>query len=164
MGATARQHFSSSGGGTAARLDRLRRELWALETGLAGEGPAPLPLGIPVIDGALGGGLNCGALHEIATAGETATAAATGFALALAARPSSLRGTARNDESAVSDPLLQEPRLDRRGSRSRRTARSMGPVSMAPASPRAADHGRGGARTRRAVGNGGALRCRGSAW
>jgi protein ImuA len=97
MGATARRHFSSSGGGTAARIDRLRRELWAFETNLAGEGAAPLPLGIPVIDGALGGGLNCGALHEIAAAGEAVTAAAIGFALALAARPASLRGAARND-------------------------------------------------------------------
>jgi protein ImuA len=104
MGATARRHFSSSGGETAARIDRLRRELWALETGLAGEGAAPLPLGIPVIDGALGGGFNCGALHEIAAAGETTTAAATGFVLALAARPVSSRDTARSDESAVSDP------------------------------------------------------------
>jgi protein ImuA len=104
MGATARRHFSSSGGETAARIDRLRRELWGLETGLAGEGAAPLPLGIPVIDGALGGGFNCGALHEIAAAGETTTAAATGFVLALAARPVSSRDAARNDESAVSDP------------------------------------------------------------
>jgi protein ImuA len=104
MGATARRHFSSSGGETAARIDRLRRELWTLETGLAGEGAAPLPLGIPVIDDALGGGFNCGALHEIAAAGETTTAAATGFALALAARPVSLRNAARNDESAVSNP------------------------------------------------------------
>jgi protein ImuA len=48
--------------------------------------------------------LNCGALHEIAAAGETTTAAATGFVLALAARPVSSRDAARNDESAVSDP------------------------------------------------------------
>jgi protein ImuA len=88
----------------AARIDRLRRKLWALEAGLAGECGAPLPLGIPIIDGALGGGLNCGALHEIAATGEAAMAAATGFALALAARPASLRGAARNDERAVSDP------------------------------------------------------------
>ena len=104
MAATAWRHFSSSGGETAARIDRLRRKLWTLETGRAGEGAAPLPLGIPIIDGALGGGLNCGALHEIAATGEAATAAATGFALALAARPVSLRGAARNDESALSDP------------------------------------------------------------
>ena len=43
-------------------------------------------LGIPPIDDVLGGGLVCGALHEIAAARETETAAATGFALALAIR------------------------------------------------------------------------------
>jgi protein ImuA len=105
MGATAGRHFSSSVGGTAAgRIDRLRRKLWALETGLAGECGAPLPLGIPIIDGALGGGLNYGAVHEIAATGETAMAAATGFALAPAARQAPSRGAARNDERAVSDP------------------------------------------------------------
>ena len=68
-------------------IDRLRRQLGAVEaaTGL-GEGAAPLRLGIPPIDGILGGGLGCGVLHEIAAAGETATGAATGFALAVAAR------------------------------------------------------------------------------
>jgi protein ImuA len=101
MAATARRHFSAPGGEAAARIDRLRRELWALEaaTGLAGEGGTPLPLGIPEIDAALGGGLGRGALHEIAATGEAATAAATGFALALA----SLRGTSGNDERGASD-------------------------------------------------------------
>src|SRR5262249_6332527 len=102
----------------AARIDRLRRQLCALEaaTGLAGGCGAPLTLGNPVIDDALGGGLSIGALHEIAAAREAETAAASGFALALAARRTSLRGAppttdlpaigsdarARNDESAVS--------------------------------------------------------------
>ena len=83
MAAAARRLLSSSSGGTAARIDRLRRRLWRLEaaTGLASECGAPLPLGIPAIDGALGGGLCRGALHEIAAAGEAATAAATGFAV-----------------------------------------------------------------------------------
>src|SRR5262249_40792734 len=78
----------------AARLDRLRRQLCALEaaTGLAGDCGAPLTLGNPVIDGALGGGLSAGALNEIAAAREGETAAASGFALALAARRTSLRG------------------------------------------------------------------------
>src|SRR5439155_23274227 len=66
--------------------------------------------------GALGGGLSAGALHEIAAAREAETAAASGFALALAARKASLRGApsilglpaigsearAHNDESAAS--------------------------------------------------------------
>jgi protein ImuA len=108
MAAIARRHFPAPGGEAAARIDRLRRELWALETatGLAGEYGAPLALGIPEIDAALGGGLGRGALHEIAARGEAATAAATGFALALAARlvrPTSLGGAPRDDESVMSD-------------------------------------------------------------
>ncbi|HYZ43829.1 MAG TPA: hypothetical protein VE667_03130, partial [Xanthobacteraceae bacterium] len=106
MAATARRHFSAPGGEAAARIDRLRRELWALEaaTGLAGEGGTPLPLGIPEIDAALGGGLGRGALHEIAATGEAATAAATGFALALAARlTTSLQHASRDSESVASN-------------------------------------------------------------
>jgi protein ImuA len=85
---------SSPAGEPATRIDRLRRQLCALEaaTGLAGDCGAPLALGTPVIDGALGGGLSAGALHEIAAAREAETAAASGFALALAARRTSLRG------------------------------------------------------------------------
>jgi protein ImuA len=108
MAATAQWPFSAPGGEAAARIDRLRRELWALETatGLAGEYGAPLALGIPEIDAALGGGLGRGALHEIAARGEAATAAATGFALALATRlvrPMSLGGAPRDGESVASD-------------------------------------------------------------
>src|SRR5262252_6339681 len=114
MAATARPD-ASSGGEPAARIDRLRRQLCALEaaTGLAGDCGAPLALGHPVIDGALGGGLSAGALHEVAAAREAETAAASGFVLALAARMTSWRGAstaignsydacARNDERAVS--------------------------------------------------------------
>src|SRR5262245_57777756 len=93
MAATARLDFPPAGE-PAARIDRLRRQLCALEaaTGLAGDCGVPLALGNPVIDGALGGGLSAGALHEIAAAREAETAAASGFALALAARRTSLRG------------------------------------------------------------------------
>ena len=112
MEATARLD-ASSGGEPAARIDRLRRQLCALEaaTGLAGDCGAPLALGHPVIDGALGGGLSAGALHEVAAAREAETAVASGFALALATRMASWRGAAignscdaraRNDERAVS--------------------------------------------------------------
>lgn len=75
---------------TATVIDRLRRKLSAAEaaTGLAGC-TAPLTLGIPAIDGTLGGGLGRGTLHEIAAVRESEIAAATGFALALAARNSS---------------------------------------------------------------------------
>jgi protein ImuA len=68
-------------------IERLRQQLNAVEaaTGL-GERAAALRLGIPLIDGILGGGLGGGSLHEVAAARETATGAATGFALAVAAR------------------------------------------------------------------------------
>src|SRR5262249_43886909 len=112
MEATA-QLDASSGGEPAARIDRLRRQLCALEaaTGLAGDCGVPLALGHPVIDGALGGGLSARALHEVAAAREAETAAASGVALALAARMTSWRGAAignscdaraRNGERAVS--------------------------------------------------------------
>ena len=68
---------ASSAATSSALLERLRRTLGAAEasTGLALEGEALLALGIPVIDGALGGGLRCGMLHEIAAAREIETAA-----------------------------------------------------------------------------------------
>jgi protein ImuA len=68
------------------KIERLRRQLRRVESGLEGVPEALLPLGIPVIDDALGGGLPGGALHEIAAARETQIAAATGFALGLATR------------------------------------------------------------------------------
>jgi protein ImuA len=108
MGAPARPGFCSSAGAPAV-LDRLRRELCAAEaaTGLTPDGGAALGLGISAIDGVLGGGLSCGALHEIAAAHETETAAATGFALALAARQAfpSCESAARTGASAVSTPI-----------------------------------------------------------
>jgi protein ImuA len=45
-----------------------------------------LALGLPGVDAALGGGLACGALHELAPAAPAQFGAAAGFALALAAR------------------------------------------------------------------------------
>src|SRR5262249_8654699 len=117
MAATARLDFPPAGE-PAARIDRLRRQLCALEaaTGLAGGCGVPLRLGTPVTAGARGAGRSAAARHEIAAAREAETAAASGFALALAARRTSLRGAppisglpaigsgarARNDESAVS--------------------------------------------------------------
>src|SRR5262249_53327359 len=64
-------------------LARLRQAL-ALESGQSA-GDSRLPLGIPSLDAALGGGLAAKALHEIAAAGEAEIPAATGFALILAA-------------------------------------------------------------------------------
>jgi len=67
-------------------LQQLRQRLQALQktAGLESDHGA-LPLGIAPIDAALGGGLARGALHEIAAASEAHLAAATGFALGLAA-------------------------------------------------------------------------------
>src|SRR5215469_5441496 len=106
MEATA-QLDASSGGEPAARIDRLRRQLCALEaaTGLAGDCGVPLALGHPVIDGALGGGLSAGALHEVAAAREAETAAASGFALALAARMTSWRGASRKHVLWIAEDL-----------------------------------------------------------
>jgi len=86
--AAVRPAFSSSTEGPAARIERLRRTLCTAETatGLAGEDAAPLTLGIPLIDDALGGGLAGGALHEVAATCEPQIPAASGFVLALAAR------------------------------------------------------------------------------
>ena len=68
-------------------IDQLRQRLQALQRGAGtAEDPGALPLGVAVIDLALGGGLARGALHEIAAASEAHLPAATGFALALAAR------------------------------------------------------------------------------
>jgi protein ImuA len=71
----------------AALIDRLRQKLRAVEaaTGLGVDCAGAVALGIPSIDAALGGGLGTGALHEIAAPRETEIAAASGFALALAA-------------------------------------------------------------------------------
>ena len=55
------------------------------------DGPGALPLGVAAIDAALGGGLARGALHEIAAVSEAHLAAATGFALGLAAHAPSRR-------------------------------------------------------------------------
>ena len=69
-------------------IEQLRQRLQALQktAGIA-DGACTLPLGIAAIDGALGGGLARGALHEIAAVSEAHLAAATGFALGLAVFP-----------------------------------------------------------------------------
>jgi protein ImuA len=99
---------------SVAQLEQLRRQLGALEApnGHTGECGALLTLGNPAIDGALGGGLGSSALHEIAAAREAEVAAASGFALALAARMTAGRRAppaihscrAREHDSAISIP------------------------------------------------------------
>ena len=67
-------------------LEELRQRLQALEKPAGIEDrPGALPLGIAAVDAVLGGGLVCGALHEIAAPGEAHLTAATGFVLGLAA-------------------------------------------------------------------------------
>jgi protein ImuA len=70
----------------ADALGRLRRavaEIDSSETRL--ETAGSLPLGLPAVDGALEGGLACGALHEFVPATLGASGATCGFALAVAA-------------------------------------------------------------------------------
>jgi protein ImuA len=81
--------FSNQSGAEGRRrgLAALRRAIAAIERkGASLEDAAAQPFGVPAIDEVLGGGLALGALHEIAAAAETDMAAATGFAIALAAR------------------------------------------------------------------------------
>lgn len=68
-------------------LARLRQSIRAIERKAATleSGENRRPFGIACVDAALGGGLPVAALHEIAAPHEPALAAATGFALALAA-------------------------------------------------------------------------------
>jgi hypothetical protein len=141
MALAVRPVFSSSAEGPAVRIDRLRRALCTAETatGLAGEVGVPLTLGIPLIDDVLGGGLSGSALHEIAATRETEIAAATGFALALAALASEASGqrghaivrahSASEDARERADDTRPEP-----GSSARNTATPNGsmPNSSAP--------------------------------
>jgi protein ImuA len=66
-------------------LDDLRQRLRALERpALLEDGAAVLPLGVPEVDAALGGGLARGALHEIAAVSEAYLPAATGVVVGMA--------------------------------------------------------------------------------
>jgi protein ImuA len=67
-------------------IAQLRQSLRKLQrpAGIV-DGPPALPLGVPAIDLALGGGLMRGALHEIAAAGEAHAGAAAGFAIGVSA-------------------------------------------------------------------------------
>src|SRR5262245_20366408 len=72
-----------------ARVGELRARLQRLAAG-APPAAGRLILGLPPIDAALGGGLACGALHEISAVDNSA--AATGFAALLLARLSAASG------------------------------------------------------------------------
>jgi protein ImuA len=61
-------------------LDDLRQRLRTFERPAALEdGATVLPLGVPEVGAVLGGGVSCGALHEVAAASEAHLPAATGF-------------------------------------------------------------------------------------
>jgi len=64
----------------------LRRVVDAMAPPVGDARKGVVPFGVASLDHALGGGLALGALHEIAAARESEIAAATGLALALAAR------------------------------------------------------------------------------
>lgn len=68
-------------------LEQIRQRLQSLQNDAgAGSNSGVLPLGIAAIDEVLGGGVACGALHEVAALSEVHLTAAMGFGLGLAAR------------------------------------------------------------------------------
>ena len=67
-------------------LHALRRTVADFEGGVPGEDGRLVSFGVASLDQALAGGLICGALHEISPAAPLQGGAATGFAMALAAR------------------------------------------------------------------------------
>jgi protein ImuA len=69
----------------------LKHAIRSIEAGAAVGSHGAMALAVPPIDGVLGGGLARAALHEIAAARESAMAAASGFALALASRAGDAR-------------------------------------------------------------------------
>jgi protein ImuA len=97
-----------AGAKPALEIERLRRVLSTAEAanGLSGDSGVLLTLGLSEMDGILGGGLSCGALHEIAAARESEIAPASGFALALAARLTRrLRGRERSSVLWIAEDL-----------------------------------------------------------
>ena len=67
-------------------LTELRKAIAGLEQGASRRGVDFFRLGLPALDAALGGGLACGAVHEVYARRGQDTAAAAGFGLGLALR------------------------------------------------------------------------------
>jgi protein ImuA len=67
-------------------LAALRKAISGLDPDVPGRGADLFQFGVPALDAALGGGLACGALHEIYARRAQDEAAASGFGLALALR------------------------------------------------------------------------------
>src|SRR5258705_3377186 len=100
-------------------LSHLRQALATLDKdkGFSLVDEETLPLGLPPIDAALGGGLACAALHELAPAAPAHFGAAAGFALALAAlRIAGGKGSSalfiQTDFAALEAGALYGPGLD----------------------------------------------------
>ena len=101
------------GGGGIVRA--LKDAIRSIETGAgAGGDHGAIPFGVPAIDQALGGGLARAAFHEIAAARESATAAASGFALTLAAHATGARAVlwVAEDMGLVENGAPYGPGLD----------------------------------------------------
>jgi len=95
-------------------IDELRQSLQRLQKPAGLEDAGVAPLGVAAIDGALGGGLARGALHEIAAAGEAHVGAAAGFALGLTSfRNAGQRARAKRGPMTGSarEPGIQGDRL-----------------------------------------------------
>jgi protein ImuA len=99
-------------------LHALRRTVADLTAGVPGEDSRLISFGIASLDQALAGGLACGALHEIGPAAPLQGGAATGFAMALAARALGGRGQAmwiQPDFTVTESGALYGPGLDLMG-------------------------------------------------
>jgi protein ImuA len=92
-------------------IEELRQRLRALERppGLE-DGAAAVPLGLPEVDRMLGGGLACGALHEVSALGEAHLPAATGFVAGLCQATSpSFRGASAASEPGIQNRVPNKP-------------------------------------------------------
>jgi protein ImuA len=101
-----------------ALLHTLRQTVADLTAGRPVEDGRLVRFGVASLDQALAGGLACGALHEIAPAAPLQGGAATGFAMALAARALHGRGQAvwiQSDFNITEAGALYGPGLDLMG-------------------------------------------------
>ena len=94
------------------RLEMLRQTLAQLDGKASGAPRRLLPTGTAAIDQALGGGLALGVLHDLAPVRAADLAAATGFALALAARRQNFVLWIQQEIAAYEAGTLYGPGLD----------------------------------------------------
>src|SRR5215475_118996 len=99
-------------------LHALRRSIAGLTAGMLGEDSRVVSFDVASLDQVLGGGLACGALHEIGPAAPLQGSAVTGFAMALIARTLGGRGQAvwiQPDFTFMEAGALYGPGLDLMG-------------------------------------------------